>query len=312
MAGYSKKGQWVTSNKFADEDGEFKRQDTSFRDYITQDGRFKPEQNRYHLYVSYACPWAHRALIFRKLKKLESLIDVSVVHPHMLDHGWEFRKDFEGATGDNLYNSKFLHEIYTKAKPDYTGKVTVPVLWDKKTETIVNNESADIIRIFNTAFNDLTGDTNDYYPENLQNEINQLNDRIYTTVNNGVYKAGFATDQAVYDKAVVALFESLEWIEGILNDGREYLCGDQLTEADIRLLTTLLRFDTVYHTHFKCNINTIEDFKFLHDYMVRLYREDFVKPTLHMDHIKNHYYYSHLTVNPHRIIPMGPNLMWLE
>jgi len=311
MAGYLKNGRWVEINKFADDDGEFKRQETSFRNFISNDGDFKPEKDRYHLYVSYACPWAHRALIFRLLKNLENYISVSVVHPHMLDNGWELDANFAGSTGDNLYGYNYLHEIYTKAKPDYTGKVTVPVLWDKNTETIVNNESADIIRIFNSGFNELTGNTDNYYPDHLRGEIDDINARVYDTINNGVYKAGFATKQSVYEDAFNPLFDSLDWIEDILSDGRQYLCGDVLTEADIRLLTTLLRFDAVYHTHFMCNKHQLRGYKHIHPYMIRLYNMDFVKPTVHMDHIKHHYYYSHPSVNPNQIIPIGPKLDWL-
>jgi putative glutathione S-transferase len=320
MAGLLVKGQWKTKNEFADEkSGKFEREDSIFRHWITPDGSngpdgqkgFKAESGRYHLYVSYACPWAHRALIFCHLKALEDHIDVSVVHPYMLDHGWSFDDDFDGATGDKLYGLEYMHQLYTKAKSDYTGKVTVPVLWDTKTQTIVNNESAEIIRILNTAFDDITGNTDDYYPEKHRARIVELNERIYDTVNNGVYKAGFASVQDVYAKAVRELFDSIEWLEGLLADGRAYLCGDDLTEADIRLLTTLLRFDAVYYTHFKCNEIRIEDGKFLQGYMERLYELDAVKPTVNMDHIKAHYYYSHANINPHRIIPIGPDLTWL-
>lgn len=229
----------------------------------------------------------------------------------MLDHGWSFDDDFDGATGDKLYGLEYMHQLYTKAKSDYTGKVTVPLLWDTKTETIVNNESAEIIRMFNSAFNGITGNKDDYYPEEHRARIDELNARIYDTVNNGVYKAGFATAQDVYTKAARALFDSIEWLERLLADGRAYLCGDDLTEADIRLLTTLLRFDAVYHTHFKCNEVRIEDCKFLQDYMERLYEMDEIKPTVNMDHIKAHYYYSHVNINPHRIIPTGPDQLWL-
>lgn len=311
MAGLLINGEWKTKNEFADEnDGKFKRDESQFRNFIGKDG-FEPETNRYHLYVSLACPWAHRTLIFRHLKNLQNHIDVSVVHPHMLDKGWELKDDFPEATGDKLYNLNYLHELYTKAKPDYSGKVTVPVLWDKKRSKIVSNESADIIRMFNTEFNELTGNTDDYYPEKLRDKIDALNERIYTTVNNGVYKAGFATNQTAYEEAVNPLFDTLEWLERELSDGRSYLIGDTLTEADIRLLTTLLRFDAVYYTHFKCNRMHIEDYKFIQDYMVRLYNLDAVKPTVNMDHIKHHYYKSHPTVNPNGIIPVGPILLWL-
>ncbi len=308
MAGLLINGEWKTKNEFANDEGEFKRDESAFRNMISNEDA---QSDRYHLYVSYACPWAHRALIFRHLKDLTDHIDVSVVHPHMLDHGWELNDDFDGATGDSLYNFDFLHQIYTKAKSDYSGKVTVPVLWDKKEETIVNNESAEIIRIFNSAFNDLTGNTDDYYPEDLKQEIDNINERVYHTINNGVYKAGFATNQDAYSKAVHELFDSLQWIEGILSDGREFLCGDLMTEADIRLFTTLIRFDAVYHTHFKCNIDQIEDFKFIQPYMVSLYNNPAIKPAVNMTHIKHHYYKSHPTVNPNGIIPEGPELIWL-
>lgn len=251
-------------------------------------------------------------MIFRRLKKLEQHIDVSVVHPHMLDHGWELKDDFPGTTGDPLYDFDYMYQLYTKADEAYTGKVTVPVLWDKQEETIVSNESADIIRMFNIAFNDITGDTEDYYPDVLKDEIDEINERVYHTVNNGVYKAGFASKQQAYNDAVIPLFDSLEWLESILADGRSYLCGEQLTEADIRLFTTLVRFDAVYHTHFKCNVMQIMDFKFLQDYLERLYEMSAVKPTVNMAHIKNHYYASHPDVNPHGIIPHGPFLSWLD
>ena len=313
MGGQLVEGQWKTQDSFADEDGSFKRQATSFRNWIGEDLQgacddkkcFALEKGRYHMYVSYACPWAHRALIFRRLKGLEDLIDVSVVHPYMLDDGWSFRSDFDGATGDPLYRLDYLRELYTKAKSDYTGKVTVPVIWDKKNETIVNNESAEIIRIFNTAFDDITGNKTDYYPSELREEIDEVNKRIYHDVNNGVYKAGFAETQDAYEKAVRPLFETLDWIEDRLGD-QDYLVGNQLTEADIRLFTTLIRFDAVYYGHFKCNLKRICDYPNLGKYTARIYNMDAVKPTVHFDHIKNHYYYSHKSVNPHRIVPVGP------
>lgn len=313
-------GQWKTKDEFAEDNGKFKRDESQFRGWITADGSggpdgqkgFKAESGRYHLYVSYACPWAHRTLIFRHLKSLEDHIDVSVVSPYMLDNGWELDDGFSGATGDKLYGFQYMHQIYTKAKSDYTGKVTVPTLWDKEGEMIVSNESADIIRMFNTGFNEITGNTKDYYPEKLRSQIDDLNKRIYHTVNNGVYKAGFATKQEAYERAVRELFDSIEWLEGILADGRAYLTGEDITEADIRLLTTLLRFDAVYHTHFKCNERQIMDCKFLQNYLERLYEVDAVKPTVHMDHIKTHYYASHKNINPYGIIPSGPDLPWYE
>ena len=320
MAGLLINGQWKTKNEFADDDGKFKRDDAQFRGWLSADGSsgldgqqgFPAESGRYHLYVSYACPWAHRTLIFRHLKDLEDHIDVSVVHPYMGDNGWQFGQDFHGATGDRLYDSKALHEVYTKAKKDYTGKVTVPVLWDKKEETIVSNESADIIRMFNSAFDGITGNTSDFYPEELREEIDAINKRVYDNVNNGVYKAGFATDQKAHSDAVIDLFDTLEWLEGMLADGRQYLLGENLTEADIRLLTTLLRFDAVYHTHFKCNIRPLSDYKFLQPYMEALYMEESVKPSVYMDHIKTHYYTSHPSVNPSGIVPVGPQMLWYD
>lgn len=314
MGGQLIDGQWKTQDSFADEDGSFKRKDSAFRDWIGEASEkpegvktYPVEAGRYHLYVSYACPWAHRALIFRRLKGLEDLIDVSAVHPHMLEEGWSFDDDFPGATGDPLYGFHHLHQIYTKADPNYTGKVTVPVLWDKKEETIVNNESAEIIRIFNSAFNDVTGNRDDYYPDHLRHEIDAINKRIYNSVNNGVYKCGFAETQAAYDENIVPLFDTLDWIEERLSQDGPYLMGEDLTEADIRLFTTLVRFDPVYTVHFKCNIRQIKDYPRLHDYTRRIYTMNEVLPSVHFDHIKHHYYYSHSHINPYRIIPKGPS-----
>ena len=266
----------------------------------------KAEAGRFHLYVSYACPWAHRALIFRRLKGLEDLIPVSVVHPHMLDHGWELKDDFPGATGDPLYGKSYLHEIYTRAKPDNSGKVTVPVLWDKQDEMIVNNESAEVIRIFNSAFNEITGNEADFYPEALRGEIDEVNARVYERVNNGVYKCGFAESQDAYDENIKPLFDTLDWLEARLSDGRDFLVGNQLTEADIRLFTTLIRFDPVYFVHFKCNLKMIRQYDALNAYLQRIYEMSEVKPTVNFDHIKQHYYYSHKHINPYRIVPQGP------
>lgn len=314
MGGQLVEGEWKSQENFADEDGSFKRQSTSFRDWVTSDGSpgpdgqraVKAEKDRFHLYVSYACPWAHRALIMRRLKGLQDIISVSVVHPHMRDKGWTFKKDFDGATGDDLYESDFLHQIYTRAKPRYTGKVTVPVLWDKKDEKIINNESADIIRIFNTGFNDITGNQDDYYPADLRDEINAINDRVYDTVNNGVYKCGFAETQKAYEKNIPPLFDSLAWLDDMLAKKGPFLCGDQLTEADIRLFTTLIRFDPVYYGHFKCNLYQIRDYDALNAYMVRLYEKDEFQDSVHFDHIKEHYYFSHRHLNPSGIVPKGP------
>ncbi|WP_010140794.1 glutathione S-transferase family protein [Oceanicola sp. S124] len=295
--------------------GTFVRQASQFRNWITADGRagpsgkegFRAESGRYHLYVSLACPWAHRALIFRALKGLEEHIGVSVVHPEMLSEGWEFRDDFDAATGDDLFGFRYLREVYLKAEPGLTTRVTVPVLWDRQTGQIVSNESAEIIRMFNSAFDGITGNTDDYAPEALLPQIDALNERIYDTVNNGVYKAGFATSQQAYDAAVTPLFESLDWIEGILSENR-YLAGDRLTEADWRLFTTLIRFDKVYHTHFKCNLKRIVDYPSIWGYVRELYQAPGVAGTVNFDHITRHYYFSHDTINPHRIVPITPDL----
>ena len=295
--------------------GAFKRSTSKFRNWVTADGSpgpsgeggFKAEAGRYHLYVSYACPWAHRTLIFRALKGLEGLIDVSAVHPDMLDDGWTFAQDFDGATGDQLYGTRYMRDVYLRADPKISGRVTVPVLWDKERETIVSNESAEIIRMFNSAFNAITGNSDDYYPAELREEVDAVNDRIYDTLNNGVYKSGFATSQEAYDAAVHPLFETLDWLEERLS-GQRYLAGDRLTEADWRLFTTLIRFDSVYHLHFKCNRRRIVDYPALWAYTRELYQYPGVAGTVRMDHIVRHYHYSHDTINPNRIIPINPKL----
>jgi len=295
--------------------GSFKRDTARFRHWITADGSagpsgeggFEAASGRYHLYVSYACPWAHRALIFRTLKGLEDHISISAVHPEMLSEGWEFRTDYPGATGDTLYGLDYARDIYTKADPQISGRVTVPILWDRQRETIVSNESSEIIRMFNSAFDGMTGNTDDYWPKELRDEIEQVNTRIYDTVNNGVYKAGFATSQAAYDKAIAPLFDSLDWLEAQLTDKR-YLMGDTLTEADWRLFTTLIRFDLVYHLHFKCNRARIVDYPNLWAYLRALYQWPGIADTVNFDHIVRHYHYSHDTINPHRIIPVNPVL----
>lgn len=295
--------------------GAFKRASASFRNWITADGSagpsgedgFKAESGRYHLYVSYACPWAHRALIFRALKGLEDHITISAVHPDMLGEGWTFEKDAHGATGDTLYGLPFARDIYIKSDPEVSGRVTVPILWDKKRETIVSNESSEIIRMFNSAFDGLTGNTTDYWPEEIRDDIEEVNARIYSNVNNGVYKSGFATTQGAYDTAVAALFETLEWLEERLSTNR-YLMGDRLTEADWRLFTTLMRFDPVYHLHFKCNRKRLIDYPNLWGYTRELYQVAGVAETVNMDHIVRHYHYSHETINPNRIIPINPVL----
>lgn len=299
--------------------GAFKRSTAAFRNWITADGSagptgeggFEAASGRYHLYVSYACPWAHRALVFRMLKGLEAHISVSAVHPEMLSDGWTFETDEHGATGDTLYGLPFARDIYLKADPQISGRVTVPILWDKERETIVSNESSEIIRMFNSAFNGITGNTDDYWPEEMRNDIEDVNARVYDTVNNGVYKAGFATSQEAYDAAVVPLFESLEWLEDRLSRNR-YLMGDTLTEADWRLWTTLLRFDPVYHLHFKCNRKRIIDYPNLWGFTRELYQIEGIAETVNMEHIVRHYHYSHDTINPNRIIPVNPDLDYSE
>jgi putative glutathione S-transferase len=298
--------------------GRFVRQDSAFHNWITPDGSpgpageggFAAAPGRYHLYVSLACPWAHRTLIFRRLKGLEDAISVSVVHWHMGAHGWELR-EAPGATGDRLYGSRYLHEIYTRAKPDYTGRVTVPVLWDRERETIVNNESSEIIRMLNSAFDGIGAKEGDYYPAPLRPEIDRINTRVYDTVNNGVYKSGFATSQEAYEEAVTALFETLDELEARLAAQR-YLAGERITEADWRLFTTLVRFDAVYVGHFKCNLKRLVDYPRLWAYARELYQHPGVAPTVNFFHIKHHYYESHRTVNPTGVVPLGPIVDWDE
>jgi glutathionyl-hydroquinone reductase len=307
--------EWYDTKKTG---GAFQRDTSRFRNWVTRDGAAGPSgeggfpaaAGRYHLYVSHACPWAHRTLVFRAIKGLEGLIDVSVVHPDMLGDGWTFATDYPGATGDTLHGARFLRDVYLRANPAISGRVTVPILWDKVRDTIVSNESSEIIRMFNSAFNDMTGNTDDYYPEALRGGIDAINARIYDTVNNGVYKAGFATTQAAYDAAVVPLFETLDWLEGHLTANR-YLMGAALTEADWRLFTTLIRFDPVYHLHFKCNRRRIVDYPNLWAYTRELYQWPGVAGTIHMDHIVRHYHYSHDTINPNRILPINPVLDYL-
>jgi putative glutathione S-transferase len=298
--------------------GAFKRSEAAFRNWITADGSagpsgeggFEAESGRYHLYVSYACPWAHRALIFRALKGLNDHITVSAVHPDMLSDGWHFGTDFAGATGDTLYGLPFMRDVYLKALPDMSGRVTVPVLWDKQRETIVSNESSEIIRMLNSAFDGITGNTDDYWPADQRGAIEEVNARIYDTLNNGVYKAGFATTQSAYDAAIHPLFDTLDWLEQRLSTSR-YLMGDKQTEADWRLFTTLIRFDPVYHLHFKCNRARIIDYPNLWAYTSDLYQTKGVAETVKMDHIVRHYHYSHESINPHRILPINPVLDYL-
>ena len=302
-----------------DSGGAFKRTEATFRNWITADGSagpsgeggFKAESGRYHLYVSYACPWAHRTLIFRALKGLSDHITVSAVHPDMLSDGWHFGTDYEGATGDSIYGLPFARDIYLKALPNMSGRVTVPILWDKERETIVSNESSEIIRMFNSAFNGITGNTDDYWPEAERDAIEEVNARIYDTLNNGVYKSGFATTQSAYEAAIYPLFDTLDWLEDRLSQNR-YLMGDHVTEADWRLFTTLIRFDPVYHLHFKCNRKRIVDYPNLWAYTRELYQVPGVAETVNMDHIVRHYHYSHDSINPHRIVPINPVLDYLE
>ena len=287
--------------------GRFIREDAQFRDWIgAEDGRFPAESGRYHLYVSLACPWAHRTLILRSLKGLEPHIGVSVVSPIMLENGWTFREE-EGSTGDALYGSEFMHDIYTRAQANYSGRVTVPVLWDTQTETIVSNESSEIIRMLGSAFDQLTGNTLDLYPDALRSDIEAWNDRIYPAINNGVYRAGFATTQEAYEEAYAELFGELDRIEAHLVHHR-YLLGDTLTEADIRLFTTLIRFDAVYHGHFKCNRQRLEEYAALSAYVRDLFQLPGVAGTVDFHQIKTHYYYSHGTINPTRVVPAGPEI----
>ncbi len=293
--------------------GRFKRMPSQFRNWVTADGQpgptgaggFKAEPGRYHLYVSLACPWAHRTLVVRKLKGLEEAIGVSVVHPLMLENGWTFGTDFAGATGDTLFGLEYLYQLYLKADASYTGRVTVPVLWDKQTNTIVNNESSEIIRMFNDAFDGVGAREGHYYPTELREQIDELNAWIYPTVNNGVYKAGFATSQDAYTEAVTALFTSLDTLEERLSQSR-FLTGEKLTEADIRLWTTLLRFDPVYVTHFKCDKKRISDYPNLYGFLRDIYQLPGVAETVSLDHIRHHYYRSHKTINPTGVISIGP------
>ena len=296
-------------------DGHFVRQRAVFRNWITAGGApgpggeegFAAASGRYHLYVSLACPWAHRALIFRVLKGLEEHIGVSVVHPLMKEDGWTFETGFDGATGDRVSGKDFLREVYLAAEPRATCRASVPVLWDRERGAIVSNESSEIIRMFNSAFDGITGNREDYYPEPLRGEIDAVNARVYETVNNGVYRAGFARGQAAYEEAVTALFATLDWLEARLV-GRRYLMGDRITEADWRLYTTLVRFDPVYVGHFKCNIRRIADYAALSGYLRELYQWPGVAATTRLDHIKFHYHASHQSLNPRGIVPLGPEL----
>ena len=312
--GLLQEGKWVDQwYDTKSTNGRFVRKAPQFRNWVTTDGRagpsgkggFKAEIGRYHLYVSLACPWAHSTLIFRALKGLEKMISVSVVHWYMAENGWTFDVG-DGVAPDTVNGAQFLYQVYTQAKPDYSGRVTVPVLWDKHTKTIVSNESPEIIRMFNTAFDEVGSVQGDYYPKHLRSEIDTLNERIYTTLNNGVYRCGFATTQAAYEEAITPLFDTLDWLEDILSRKR-YLTGAQVTEADWRLFTTLIRFDPVYVGHFKCNIRRIADYPNLSNYLRDLYQQPGIARTVNMEHIKRHYYESHTSINPSRIVPTGPD-----
>ena len=303
--------RWYNTKKSG---GAFQREDSQLRHWITPDGQagpsgnagFKAESGRYHLYVSLACPWAHRALIFRQLKGLAPHIDISVVSPDMLNHGWSFATN-EGSSGDHLYALDYLHQLYTKNKPDYTGRVTVPVLWDTHTQGIVSNESAEIIRMFNSAFNEITGNSLDFYPEHLREEIDAMNDSIYHAINNGVYRCGFATKQAAYENAYFELFDALDELEQTLSQQR-FLLGSTATEADWRLFTSLIRFDSVYHGHFKCNKQRIEDYPNISAYVRELYQWPGIAETVNFQQIKRHYYFSHSKINPSQVVPLGPKV----
>ncbi len=316
--GYLKDGKWDTGwYDTSSTGGKFERPQSRFRNWVTADGApgpsgeggFAAESGRYHLYVSTACPWAHRTLIMRALNGLEDHVSVDVVHPLMGRDGWTFETDPEGATGDRLMRKQFLREIYLAADPQASTRVTVPVLWDKVRATIVSNESSEIIRMFNEAFDGITGNSDDYYPEPLRPEIDAVNARVYDTLNNGVYKAGFATSQAAYDAAIHPLFETLDWLEDRLARQR-YVAGDRLTEADIRLATTLFRFDLVYHGHFKCNLRQIRDYPHLWAYSRDLYQHQGIRETVNFDHITRHYHQSQTTINPSGIVPIGPAIDW--
>jgi glutathionyl-hydroquinone reductase len=309
-------GVWHEQEPAPTKEGHFERRDSAFRNWITPDGRpgptgqdgFRAVAGRYHLYVSLACPWAHRTLITRALKGLQDIIPVSVTNWLMAEQGWTFASG-EGVVPDPLYNSRYVYELYARADDQYSGRASVPILWDQHTQTIVNNESADIIRMLGSAFDQAGAKPGDYYPQPLRGEIDTINQRVYDTLNNGVYKSGFATTQAAYEAAVVPLFDTLDWLEDRLSQSR-FLCGEMLTEADIRLFTTLVRFDAVYHGHFKCNIRRIVDYKHLWAFTRDIYQIPGIAGTVDFGHIKRHYYMSHRRINPTGVVPVGPMLDW--
>ena len=298
------KDRWYDTKKSG---GKFIRTEAQFRNFIDYHSEFTPESGRYHLYVSLACPWAHRTLIYRSLKDLNDHISCSVVNPYMLENGWTFEESFTGTTSDHLFSKQYLYQIYLKADSNYSGRVTVPVLWDKKNQTIVSNESSEIIRMFNYSFNELTGNNLDFYPEKFQEKIDEINDFTYHNINNGVYKVGFATKQSVYEEELDRLFNALDQVEEMLEQNT-YLLGSEMLECDLRLFPTLLRFDPVYVGHFKCNKKRIIDYPNINRYLQSIKSNSKIKPTINIDHIKTHYYGSHPTINPNGIIPTGPDL----
>jgi glutathionyl-hydroquinone reductase len=311
MPGMMVEGEWKTEGQWQNTDGRFVRSTTSFRSWISADsGGFPAEAGRYHLYLAWACPWAHRTAIMRKLKGLEGTIGLSAVGSFMGENGWAFY-DEPGVIPDSVNDAFYLREVYAKADPGYTGRVTTPVLWDKETETIVNNESREIIRMLDTEFGEFTTTDAGFYPADLREEIDVTIDAIYEPINNGVYRSGFATNQEAYEEAVTEIFDALDRWESVLGE-RRYLCGDRITEADWCLFPTLVRFDAVYHTHFKCNLRRIVDYPNLWGYLRELYEQPGVAETVRMDHIKRHYYRSHESVNPTRIVPKGPILDFTE
>jgi len=300
-------GEWVGTDYATDDDGEFRRQTTTFRDRIGPGEAFPAEAGRYHLYICRACPWAHRAAMTRALKGQDDAISLSLVQPERYDDGWEFSEDHP----DPLYGADYLRELYVRADPNYTGRVTVPVLWDTETETIVNNESAEIMRMLDVAGDELATRDVDLYPEGYRDEVDRLIDDIYDPINNGVYRAGFADSQQAYDRAVAALFDALDRYDDRLAE-RRYLAGDRLTEADLAMFATLVRFDHVYHTHFKCNRRAIHEYDNLWGYTKDLYTIPGIERTVNMDHIVRHYYVSHGDVNPKRLVPTGPDIDFTE
>jgi len=303
-------GEWRTDvGKSTTENGAFERQETTFRDWVRDDpdAQFRSESGRYHLYVSYACPWAHRTLLTRSLKGLKDDVTVDVVDPYRADDGWQFTPEKDGCTPDTVNESDYLREVYVQADPNADCRVTVPVLWDRERDTVVNNESAEIMRMLDTAFDGLAGRDVDLYPEGYRDEVDRVIDAIYDPINNGVYRAGFADSQAAYDRAIDDLFAALGHWDSVLADQR-YLAGDRLTEADVAMFTTLVRFDAVYHTHFKCNVKAVHEYDNLWPYLRDLYGTPGVAETVRMDHITEHYYTTHPDVNPKRLVARGPDL----